>query len=131
MGFHTNMVTGLKCFQMVTYSNGDIFKLIWKSIYNFKWWHSQMVTFLISFENYNIFQMVTTSNGDIFGLKWKKYKSWEFHTTADLNVFSYYYVIVWSHASLCWDWDSVHVETKINISTIQKYWFFLVHDTES
>ena len=42
--FHIQMVTGMNLFQMVTFSNGDIFNLKWivRIISNgdmFKWWH--------------------------------------------------------------------------------------------
>ena len=75
--FQIKMVTGLKQFQMVTCSNGDKFNLKWivsfisngdtikwwhfwfdknKRIY-FKWWHDQMVTYLVwnEMENNNRF----------------------------------------------------------------------------
>ena len=65
--FHIQMVTGMNLFQMVTYSNGDIFNLKWivRIISNgdkfkwwhieydvnkknyFKWWDVQMVTYLV------------------------------------------------------------------------------------
>ena len=96
--FHTKMVTDMNIIHMVTY-HMVTYSYWYENKYFFRWWHVQTVTSIILMGEWYFFQMVTSSYGDNLKFSdhlpvtvWNLYVELtndnEFHTNADLNIFS-------------------------------------------